>query len=54
MAETLQTFGRYSLLKRLARGGMAEIFLAAQPGPGSGGGWWSRDSLAVGVAAVGR
>jgi serine/threonine protein kinase len=33
MAETLQTFGRYSLLKRLARGGMAEIFEARVDGP---------------------
>ncbi len=33
MAETLQTFGRYSLLKRLARGGMAEIYEARVDGP---------------------
>ena len=30
--ETLEQFGRYSLIRRLAFGGMAEIFLAAMKG----------------------
>src|SRR4051812_30976574 len=30
-----QPFGRYTLIKRIAAGGMAEIFLAKQSGPGT-------------------
>ncbi|MBI2897359.1 MAG: serine/threonine protein kinase [Deltaproteobacteria bacterium] len=29
----VREFGKYQLIQRIARGGMAEIFLAAQPGP---------------------
>src|SRR5438309_1486402 len=29
----LQTFGRYQLIKRIAVGGMGEVFLARQKGP---------------------
>ncbi|WP_044283735.1 serine/threonine-protein kinase [Myxococcus stipitatus] len=30
---TIETYGRYQLLKRLAMGGMAQLYLARQPGP---------------------
>jgi len=32
-ANAVRQFGKYHLVQRIARGGMAEIFLAAQPGP---------------------
>ncbi|HTJ44682.1 MAG TPA: serine/threonine-protein kinase [Kofleriaceae bacterium] len=35
-------FGNYTLLKRLARGGMAEVFIARQRGQGDVGGWGRR------------
>jgi hypothetical protein len=33
LEESVETLGKYRLLRRVAVGGMAEIFLAEQPGP---------------------